>query len=396
MDDFAYLQRLPAELWTEIISYFLMKARQETPDCPYPLAGAGSTTTDHRKTAISLALTCRHFYNIAGPLLAEYTEIRTVAKFRTPERSQRSNLNKPSIPYLPSTTLLDIRQRASSIELYKPLHASFGNVTSLLLSKPSWCGKNFPGFLSAVGESVGPQVSKIYLIPSQNSWLIQDIVTLFTSLPQIRMLHIADIQNYDGYGYDDDDNDDNDYMSDSDDDLDSGADSTADGTGDDGPMNIDNVTNAAYTAAESSSLHMSAPAAAFPNLQWLGLGQLAFLPRTFGPVDSAGFEIILERLTGASCPKLVRLDVLQDVGPLRAALSRLDGVLQCLCLSASVLGHYSKSILGTPSLRPLNATHHGGLRTRFSLHGAPITILDFDILTSGIDRIFKPHYASLY
>lgn len=108
-----------------------------------------------------------------------------------------------------------------------------------------------------------------------------------------------------------------------------------------------------YPAAGCHLRAPPAPAAAFPNLEWLGLGQLAFLPRAFGEGESSGFEAILERLTDTSCPKLVRLDVLQDVGPLRAALSRLDGVLRCLCLSASVLGHYSKSILGIPSLSTL-------------------------------------------
>lgn len=244
MDDLTYLLRLPAELWAEIFSYFLQKTRPDNPDSPYPLAGTGRTRED-LKTAKSLALTCRYFYDIAGPLLAKSVEIRSISKFRTPGTL---NLANPSTPYLPSIALVDIRQRSSAVELYQPLHPSFKNVSSLLLCKPWWCGRTFPGFMTAVAESVGPQASNIYLVPSQNPWFVQDVVTVLDAMPQIRMLHIADV-----YYHDSDNSLDSDGASSVDEGTDQGGDEgtdegtddgTDEGTDSDKLMDIDDATDA--------------------------------------------------------------------------------------------------------------------------------------------------------
>lgn len=313
MDDLTYLRVLPAEIWMYIFHCFLRKRSEDPLGAPYPLVETERVTSD-RETAQTLALTCKLFYDIVAPLLADRVEVDDLTYFQTPGRLRRSTFNAKTSPYIPSTIVVDLYHEVKVCDLVsKHPHPSLRQVSHLHLAKPWWNSDTFMHLIDFLATRVGPQVHTVFVLPNDGGWLVDDVSVLSNSLPGLRRLHIADLCFF---------NED---------------------------VNADDHGDTNLPPADPFPV----PTASFPSLEWLGLGQLAFTHRCLNFDDERGFMLLLEGITISSCPNLERLDVLQYVGPLIPVLERYNTVLRCLCLAASVVEIYYPSIPAIPSLSTL-------------------------------------------
>lgn len=407
MDDLSYLLQLPIEIWESIISYIAQRSRRDRLDAPLPLAGAGTVVTNNAAARL-LALSCRFFYDLVAPALADHIDVHDVSSFRQSGRFHRSAFDGASDPYLPSTVFVYLRHSVDPSVLPLPQNRSLRGVSTLELCKPTFgIIRTFPDYIQELATCIGPQLQTVHVLPSEDGWFVEDIVMLSLATPNLSQLYIADLRFYD-YLKDDDDfeehqdvnhagdmtshyslappyqtvesdqdndsnDDDGDYhpapeahwdentglFDDSEDDVkfenSASSDLTMETTSESGNELIPLASMPALEHPDVPPLDRDAvPHTVFPAMEWLCLGQLAFIPRAFGSDDSQGFELLLEGLTPSSCPNLKRLDVLQYVGPIEPILARYDIALQSLCLSSSVMDEYLTSLLASPSLSTLH------------------------------------------
>lgn len=236
MDDLSYLYRLPAEVWADIFSYFLQKYSPDSIiDTPYPLAGPGSAIWD-RKTAITLAITCKHFYDLVAPLLADYVKVNDLSPVDSWGQSQRSTTTSIAQKDMPSTVVVELHPRLHASELHHDQHPWFGGVTRMFLTKPWWSFRDPSTFFDALARTYGPQVSSVFLVASDHGWLHEDLVSLSFAMPQLGRLHISDLRHHDE-GSDSESNNDHDddrhNTGINDNDKDGDTDEETDGSGED-------------------------------------------------------------------------------------------------------------------------------------------------------------------
>lgn len=365
----SYFSRLPDELWTEIVAYLLQKTRLVQSNAPYPLAGTESVTWDDRTTQ-SLALACKYFYHLLVPLLADHMKISDVSCFHLPGRFSRSTREVASRQYFPSTLSVHLDSEVSKETLPLLEVPDLRNVLSLRLERPSWWIEDtFPDYITGLATCIGPQIQTVHLPQSEEWWNIDDLVDLPLALPGLLHLHIADLRCH--YDLDDVRLESDAQIHPTDNFMQHHVAGTLFGQNQEtdlveeehSQVHADLAQDSIFTGSHSIPNNIPhgpsleddepMPILAFQRLEWLALGELSFIPRVLHPREPRGFELMLKDLTPASCPNLVRLDVLQYVGPLEDVLARYDTLLDCLCLSTSAMQHYATSLSSIPSLSTL-------------------------------------------
>lgn len=365
--------RLPTEIWLKIVACVLQKTRPVALHDPCTLAECRSAARDE-EVAASLALVCKFFYNILVPLLADHMKISNVAYCHLPGHFQRSTLGLASDACTPSTLSVKLTNTVADDTISLINNPSLRGVLSLRLERPDWWIEDtFQDYINELVTCIGPQIQTVYLLQSEEWWVIDDLVPLPLALPGLRHLHIADLRCHHDFDYNSAESNvattlyhnepsttelhvasvthsDMDQVNDLDDIPQSHMqppDSVQD-------SNVADFASPDPFAGGIAHIdHGPIPILAFQHLEWLALGELSFIPRVLHPKEPRAFELILHGLSLAACPKLTRLDVLQYIGPLKNVLARYDTILQCLCLSTSAMERYASSLSACPSLTTL-------------------------------------------
>lgn len=168
--------------------------------------------------------------------------------------------------------------------------------------------------------AIGPQVNRVSILLSQEDTVLEDIIVVAHAFPALKHLGISDLRFFD------DESDE-----DSDGDLQSDVSLALRVSLRCHSLLTQDFTTAVSNGNAVTTINDRNCPPTFPELEWLGLGQLSLVPRIFGPDRASGFEVLLAGLTRATCPMLQRIDILQYVGPLDTFLSRYDGVCPRRC-----------------------------------------------------------------
>lgn len=86
------LDRIPTELWSEIFSYFSRTSQPAQLGASSPLDDCDHLEWD-KGTVIALSLTCRSFYDIVAPLLANSMHLGALSTLSIPGRLERSTFD---------------------------------------------------------------------------------------------------------------------------------------------------------------------------------------------------------------------------------------------------------------------------------------------------------------
>lgn len=306
-------------MWATIFSVFMQTYEPELIDAPYPLAGTGQYTWDI-PTMQSIGLTCKAFYSIVACVLGDWQDIRDMAQLKERGRQERARIRGATTAVLPRTLSVIPETMIVRDSLDPKPHPSFAKVQYLMIWKPiesSVLQMSCTDFIERFAKIVGPQVDEIFIIPSeQPGWFYGDIATISESFPRLRTLHISDLR----------------YKK---------------------PLFVADPADTVSSDPEDDEDDGYAGRLELSQLQWLGLGDVAYLTEDGGAKDTTGFELIVKDLVGLYRSRLKRIDVLQYIGKLDRFFTEYSHSLEIVCFSLTALVFYDRSIASCTELNTL-------------------------------------------